>query len=206
MNAASALAAIREAGFSVVIHADGLRLGGSSKMPGATVIQLAREFKIGIERLLRDEQALQDANDAFEERAAIAEYEGGLPRAVAEGIARLETLPALKRFSEKRRQAIIDGTAKFADVWAAKALKLGWSVEELFGLHPSAPEARLDACGLAFLLDSGEVIAMDEKTAVIRSFTGIITRYYRGDCKRTGAQLAWDIGLRRVPDAVGGKQ
>jgi hypothetical protein len=144
--------------------------------------------------LLREEQPEEEPPDdeVFEERAAICEYDGGLPRAVAEGLARLELLPALQKFSKIRRQAVIDGAARFADVWAVKALALGWQVEELFGLHPLAPEPRLDACGLAFLLADGEVIAMDDKSAVIRSPSGTKT-YYRGDWKSTGATPAWEI-------------
>jgi hypothetical protein len=113
---------------------------------------LVRQNKSAIMALLREEQPEEEPPDDFEERAAICEYDGGLPRTVVEGLARLESRPALQRFSERRRQAIIDGAARFADVWAAKALSLGWQVEELFGLHPLAPEPRLDACGLAFLL------------------------------------------------------
>jgi hypothetical protein len=43
---------------------------------------------------------MDEATHAFEERAAIREYDGGLPRAAAERLARLDTLVADRQQSK----------------------------------------------------------------------------------------------------------
>ena len=51
----------------------------------------------------------------FEERAAIAEYDGGAPRAWAEAFAKLQCLPAPDGVSPAIWIAMIDGAGRFLD-------------------------------------------------------------------------------------------
>ena len=51
----------------------------------------------------------------FEERAAIAEYDGGAPRAWAEAFAKLQCLPAPDDVSASIWIALIDGAGRFLD-------------------------------------------------------------------------------------------
>lgn len=118
--------------------------------------------------------------DKYEERAAILEYEGNLPRAWAEHFARLEQDGPPGDFSPTRWQAALDGALVFLDQWGAEAYRLGWDVSEVFGLHPSAPAARVDCRGLAWLLgDGSQVVAMDRSGAQLRRPNGAPGRYYR---------------------------
>jgi hypothetical protein len=48
---------------------------------------------------------------------------------------------------ERWRQAVTDG-GTFLAKWGEQALALGWTVDDLFGLHPVAPLARYDAIRL----------------------------------------------------------
>jgi hypothetical protein len=99
--------------------------------------------------------------DRLEERAAILEFEEGLPRTEAEAAADREvaadiydirqvendaapyalSLAALRAQcpghvpEDRWRQAITDATA-FITNWGAEAQALGWMAAELFGLHP----------------------------------------------------------------------
>ena len=74
----------------------------------------------------------------------------------------------------------MDGGLIFADVWARKAQALGWSAEDVFGLHPVAPAARNDEKGLAWLLANGSrVVAIDADGADIVTTQGATQRYYR---------------------------
>ena len=103
----------------------------------------------------------QARRDRFEERAAILEFDEGLPRAEAEAIAHREmaagicetvqaernpnhyasTLAALRAKcpayvpEDRWRQAIEDATA-FVSEWGERAQAFGWTARELFGLHP----------------------------------------------------------------------
>ena len=90
---------------------------------------------------------------------------------------------------------MIDGAARFADAWGAKALALGWEPIELFGVDRVAPAARLDTRGLAFMLADGDVVAMDAQVAVIRKRSGALQRYPRWQVNRVSV-LAWE---RPVP-------
>ena len=116
----------------------------------------------------------------YDERAAILEYEAGLPRSWAEQFARQLVKGPPGDFSPVRWQAAIDGALVFADQWAVKANRLGWSVDDIFGLHPIAPAARYDCRGLAWLLgDGSRVTGVDENGADIRTALGGQQRFYR---------------------------
>ncbi len=118
--------------------------------------------------------------ETWEERAAHLEFDGGLPRGWAEHFARLIVGEPPGDFSPTRWQAALDGALTFADQWAREAHRLGWVADEVFGLHPTAPAARVDCRGLAWLLgDGSEVVAMDRSGAEIRTPGGGRQRYYR---------------------------
>jgi hypothetical protein len=67
----------------------------------------------------------------------------------------------------------------FADKWAAEAHRLGWTAEDVFGLHPLAPAARHDCKGIAWLLERGRVVAIDSAGADIVTDGGAKQRFYR---------------------------
>lgn len=130
----------------------------------------------------RPEPDAADLADAIEERAAIIEHDAGLPRAWAESFARILCSPPPGDFADHpdRRQSILDGALRFADAWGAEAHWQGWTVEEVFGLHPTHPAARYDRRGLAWLLaDGARVVAIDENGADIVNARGVASRYYR---------------------------
>jgi hypothetical protein len=134
----------------------------------------------------------------FDDRAAITEYDGNLPKEIAEGLALLDTMPPPQDFSPQRWHAVIEGAARFADRWGRRALDLGWRPIELWGLHWKVPLARMDACGLAFMLADGDVVDMNDLQAEIRKISGSKLRYRR--CLADpGAVLAWQVppGNRR---------
>ena len=92
--------------------------------------------------------ATQQENDSFEERAAICEFDGGLPREWAEGLARLCVMPRPDDINPRRWQSIINAAAIFSDKWARQASEMGWTVEQCFGVHQVAPSKRFDHQGL----------------------------------------------------------
>jgi hypothetical protein len=85
MSAATALKAARDAGIELGIDGDDLLLEAVSEPPAATIEALSRH-KAEIVELLRFERDGWSAEDwrlFFEERAAIAEFDGGMSRAKA---------------------------------------------------------------------------------------------------------------------------
>lgn len=86
MSAMKALQAARAAGVDVVLHGDDLSLEASSPPPDAVLAALSKN-KAGIVVLLRpgdDGWNAEDWQVHYDERAGIAEYDGGLPRGQAE--------------------------------------------------------------------------------------------------------------------------
>jgi hypothetical protein len=89
-------------------------------------------------------------------------------------------LPAPAGFSPERWEQARAAALAFAEESLPRALALGWSLPELFGLHPIAPATRLDCRGLAFTIRLGaRVVAMTADTARIRTSSGALLTYYR---------------------------
>ena len=89
MSAAQALKAARAAGIELDVDGDDL-LWASPKQPPTAVLDLLACHKAGIVRLLRsgdDEWSAEDWQAFFDERAGIAEHDGGLSRGEAEALA-----------------------------------------------------------------------------------------------------------------------
>ncbi len=125
------------------------------------------------------------------ERAAVMQFDGGLPAEIAEGLARLDTTRPPNGYTAARWLASVDIAARLADEWGAKALSLGWRAEDLFGLNPDAPPNRYDGKGLAFFLDpSDRVTALSETVATITTGGGATVTYRRA-LSDAGAVLAW---------------
>ncbi len=86
--------------------------------------------------------------------------------------------------NERWRQAVADGET-FLAKWGDRALALGWTARDLFGLHavPDSPApnyqrlSRYDQTGLIWLLRGRPVVDLTASTADIESPTGAITIY-----------------------------
>jgi hypothetical protein len=86
MSAVVALRVARAAGVELALDGTDLSLKAASEPP-ATVLDALQRHKTEIVAMLRSERVGWSAEDwrlYFEERAAIAEFDGGLPRAKAE--------------------------------------------------------------------------------------------------------------------------
>ena len=135
--------------------------------------------------------------DEREERAAIAEHDGGLPREWAEGLATLSTMATPPDIPEGRWSRIIDNAARFADRWGRQAVDLGWSVRDVFGCHPTRPWKRIDQAGLVWLIGDHEVVAITADTAVLMTPCGNRQTYYRRG--QAGQTLIWQLGDQEPP-------
>jgi hypothetical protein len=56
----------------------------------------------------------------------------------------------------------------------AEAHRLGWTAEELFGVHPKVGAVRVDCCGALMLSNAGQVVSIEAET--IRSANGLTYR------------------------------
>jgi hypothetical protein len=147
--------------------------------------------------------------DAFEERAAIIEYDAGLTRHDAETLAAQEqgfaNVPSLQGETARRWAAEIERLARLPAIspegaealkrartfisegWALQAARLGWDEVELFGICPRATWRRRDRTGAAF---GGAVQAV---TAEAVAYVGDLRRYRAQVNNDDGAVLIWAL-------------
>jgi hypothetical protein len=132
-----------------------------------------------------------DENTEYEERAALVEEGAGVPRAWADGLARLHLASPAAGFSHERWRELIGDGGRFLDEWGNTAAALGWSPQDLFGIHPTDPETHPEALGLVPLIGGGEVVAISQISATIRDHSGRELVYLR----RVGANAValWSL-------------
>lgn len=97
------------------------------------------------------------------------------------------TRPASGWFPKRWRQLQID-VGLFVDEWAPRALQLGWSEMDLFGVHQAKSFARIDAMGLVPLLNGKSIIEMTESTAVMLGGPGVRLTYRRSPVPKSSGK------------------
>ena len=132
--------------------------------------------------------------DAQEERAAIAEHDGGAPRAWAEALARLDPNKPPGDVPPPRWLRFIDDCGRFLDGgWAARAAAFGWGPLDLFGGDRKRPFARLDHLGLLWLVNGGTVVELHRDRAIIERQGGARQCYRRRPAEVGRVVLAWEL-------------
>jgi hypothetical protein len=98
------------------------------------------------------------------EREAISIHEGRIAAVYATEFAAIQSqIP--NGVPRERWHLFINDAGNFLDAWSDLAERLGWTAEDLFGIHPNAPLARNDDMGLIWLLKGQTVTGLDEETA-----------------------------------------
>jgi hypothetical protein len=131
--------------------------------------------------------------DAHEERGAIAEYDGGAPRAWAEALARLDPSKPLGDVPPRRWLRFVDDCGHFIDDgWAPCAEALGWTSLDLFGCNRAKPFSRINHAGLLWLLNGRKLLALGPNAATIATASGGKLTF-RKCANEPGRVLAWEL-------------
>jgi hypothetical protein len=131
--------------------------------------------------------------EAEEERAAIIEHEGRIPRAWAESFAQLDPGRPPGDVPAKRWLTFVDDAGRFlGSPFCAVAGALGWQPFDFFGCDRDRPFARIDQAGLLWLLNGDRLAALSENTATIERRTGA-RQTYRRNRSEPGLVLAWEL-------------
>ena len=85
----------------------------------------------------------------------------------------------LEGFGPARWDQLIQDGLRFINQWGDQAAFLGWTDEDLFGVHPSAPAYRFDCMGLVLLIAGGRVSELEAKGAILLSPGGSRLTYRR---------------------------
>lgn len=123
----------------------------------------------------------------------------GLPDDLAEALRRLETLPPPRKLERAAnwQGVVADAMTIARDRWAAKAMALGWTAGDLFGIGPGND---WDFQGLAVWLDGRRIVMLDEKRAIAAGISGGARSSFERGGKRHGthpmseALMLWDFG------------
>lgn len=121
------------------------------KSDAETVADVATVARAGAEHA-------NDASDLGARADTLAEYLERLPRAAPE------------------RTYLRNCVAFIRDGWAAKAIWLGWSELELFGVHPAAPWLRFDCLGAALLARSVQAVTAESVVSEAASGSHLTSR------------------------------
>lgn len=116
----------------------------------------------------------------------------GVPMAWVDAFRRLRSMEMPDAFTPVRWRCIVDDAESFLRHWGAAAAQLGWSVHDLFGVHPAAPACRYDAMGLLTVLQGSVVIALTDSAATMRPPSGAILTFRRKS--NSAAILISEIG------------
>jgi hypothetical protein len=95
----------------------------------------------------------------WEQRVALVEYDGGVPRRLAEVFAQFETCPPPPGIEPGRWHGAQEAFAGLlASGIAAKALGLGWDARELIGVQRARPHDTPNRAGLIFSMRPGDTV------------------------------------------------
>lgn len=159
----------------------------------ASFFEHSEQFEQQPESAAAPAEAPPPWSDLEEERAAIVEYEAGIPRAWAEGFARLHPDRPPADVPAKRWQQFVDDCGRFLnDGFAKTAAALGWGPFDLFGADRDRPFARIGQAGLLWLLGGDRLIALSESTAIIETRCGKRHTYHRKPAAPDRV-LAWKL-------------
>jgi len=142
-------------------------------------------------------------NIKFQEREAIV-ANNGAPEEWVTGYATLVSLPYPENWTQQKWDQVLINTEKFLDEWGAQAHRLGWSVNDLFGISQSGSVARLDCLGLVHFFDTANVTHMTDKTAILQCLNertgepnGSTLRFYRKN-NMSGSVPIWEIQTNKT--------
>jgi hypothetical protein len=193
--AVDALAAVRAAGGDVkLVSPKRLKVIAPAPLPDYLVDRL-RTAKPELLALLSSitPPTTEIWGEAEEERAAIAEYDGGAPRSWAVAFARLDPARPPADVQSKRWVQFIDDCGRFLDEgWADRASALGWGPLDLFGCDRVKPFARIDRAGLLWMLNGQTLLALAANAAAIAMASGS-SLTFRKCPNEPGRVLAWDL-------------
>ena len=77
--------------------------------------------------------------------------------------------------------------------WLDRAAELGWDVYQLFACDRIKPFARLDQCGLLWLIAGGHVVTMDTAEARVASLYGAEHSVPARDLDPEQVALPWEL-------------
>lgn len=123
----------------------------------------------------------------------------GLPDDMAAALRRLEVLPPPRKLerADSWRGVVADAMTLARDRWATKAMALGWTAADLFGIGPWGD---WDFQGLAVWLDGRRIVLLDDRCVIVAAKGGQARAAFERGGARHGVQprvdpvMLWEFG------------
>jgi hypothetical protein len=117
--------------------------------------------------------------EQLEERVAIIKHDTEIPYNWALPIAKIQ-LRAKPESITKEKWQIITKNLEMLIYYLQDIIAHQWTISDIFGCHPIAPEKRFDVMGLLMLLNEGDrIIEVSKDVIRIQGGRGSIAGYYR---------------------------
>jgi len=158
------------------IEGDKIRLASDRKPDDKILTKIRANKKALLEFLAND--------NSPDERAAIHEYDGKLPRQWAVAFSKLQFMDKPDQYTAAEWEQVINDAGLFADKWAARARDLGWTILDVFAVHKSESRKRLDGEGVILSICGHKVVAVTAEHVMIETKTGARQRI----CKPTATK------------------
>jgi len=118
----------------------------------------------------------------------------GVPEAWTQGVADLLAMACPASCPAERWMVLREDAYTFLRDHAARAHEVGWTVLDLFGVHPVKPWVRFDHMGLVPRLNGARVTALSDIEAVIEKPSGARLTFRRRTMAPDEACLVWELG------------
>lgn len=132
--------------------------------------------------------------EGFEGTHGTRVLRAGVPDLWFDALARMDRGVAPKDVQPQRWALFLDDWALFLNgPWAGTAASRAWQSRDLFGCDPHRPFARLDQQGLLWLIRGGELVEMDNGSAVFTTFKTFNRLTYRRATSNPATINVWDL-------------
>ncbi len=117
----------------------------------------------------------------------------GVPEAWVQGVADLLAMSCPASCPTERWNVLREDAYTFLRDHAARAHEVGWTVLDLFGVHPVKPWVRFDHMGLVPLLNGARVTALSDIEAVIEKPSGARLTFRKRGQASAEICLIWEL-------------
>lgn len=179
---------LADLGAKVERQGDKLLLEAGAAPVPSDMLAMIREHKAEVLDAITEDAEGGD----FDERAALIEEGAKVPRAWAEGFARLDPDRPPRDVNAKRWCEIIDGIGAFLDRWATQAVAMGWDAADIFGADATRPGVTWLNAGPLWSGDGSQVVEVHPDRIVFEMQGGARLTHYRRPHMRSRA-LPWEL-------------
>ncbi len=117
----------------------------------------------------------------------------GVPETWTQGMADLLAMACPASCPAERWKVLREDAYTFLRDHAARAHEVGWTVLDLFGVHPVKPWVRFDHMGLVPLLNGARVTALSDIEVVIEKPSGARLTFRRCGQVPSEARPVWNL-------------